>query len=409
MLIKRVILYLFFFLFLYLPSCSVFQSGPKPKQVPIDQILITKKDTVAVIKPPDIKPEIKKTMTPVIDSVSFLFIGDIMGHGPQIKAAYNDSTETYNYDEVFEHVAPIHKKHDFTIANLEVTLAGPPYKGYPKFSSPDALVDATKKSGINVLMFSNNHTYDRGEKGVIRTLEILDKKGIPTTGAFVDSLDRDSSNVLILEKGELRIGILNYTFWTNVQIDSPTTIVNVIDTTLMKSDIEKAKQDDLDELIVMLHWGPEYKVQPSRRQRRVANFLFRQGINIIIGAHPHVLQPMQFFSQDSLPNDRLIAYSLGNYVSNQRTLKRDGGAMLSFEIKKVDDKITIQNVGYYLTWVHKFKRVDVWRYEIIPVYIYEKSKFPGLDKKAVEKVKLFINDSRSFLRSNNTSVEEIKN
>ena len=121
--------------------------------------------------------------------VSLLFIGDIMGHGSQIQSAFNKDSKTYDYASVFSKVTPIIKRTDFAIANLEVTLAGPPFTGYPQFSSPDALAVACKNSGIDVLVTANNHSCDRRKNGLLRTIHVLDSLEIKHTGTFKNPID----------------------------------------------------------------------------------------------------------------------------------------------------------------------------------------------------------------------------
>lgn len=170
-------------------------------------------------------------------SLTLLFVGDVMGHSPQISSALNPLTGEYEYDSVFTRMKGVFSMADFTIANLEVTLGGEPYTGYPQFSSPDALVDGLINAGVNVLVTANNHSADRGAKGIQRTVETLDRKGIIHTGTFSDSSDRLKNNPLILEKNGMRIALLNYTYGTNgLPVPAPC-IVNKIDTLVIIRDI----------------------------------------------------------------------------------------------------------------------------------------------------------------------------
>ena len=163
-------------------------------------------------------------------SMSLIFLGDIMGHGGQIEAAHDPTNETYNYDVVFTQLREIIEKPDFAIANLEVTLAGKPFSGYPQFSSPDALARACKHNGIDVLVTANNHTCDRGGKGITRTIEVLDELKIPHNGSYKNEKDRALRNLMILRKENIRIGMLNYTYGTNGLKAPKPTSVNYIDT-----------------------------------------------------------------------------------------------------------------------------------------------------------------------------------
>lgn len=343
------------------------------------------------------------------DSLSIIFMGDIMGHDPQIQSAFNSKTSTYNYDEVFSKVSPIIKEANFSIANLEVTLGGKPYAGYPRFSSPDELAVACQNSGIDVLVTANNHSCDRGKKGILRTIEVLDSLGIYHTGTFKNATDREKNNLLILSKNNIKVGLLNYTYGTNgLSIPKPT-VVNLIDTLAILRDIKKSKEVFMDKLIVMIHWGKEYTSHPSQSQVKLAEFLFKNGVDIIIGSHPHVLQKMEYRPKTEKEDEHLVAYSLGNFVSNQRTRKRDGGAMLKLTLTKKNNDTDISNVGFYLTWVNKSMINGKRRFEIIPCSAFESNDFYGLDLASKEKMKLFISDSRTLLEKENVAVREIKN
>lgn len=341
------------------------------------------------------------------DSLTFIFMGDVMGHDPQIASAYDSLTRTYNYNSVFAKVKPIIEKYDYAIANLEVTLAGAPYKGYPQFSSPDALPLACKNSGIDVMVTSNNHSCDRGKKGLLRTIGTLDALQLKHTGTFKNLKDRNKNNLLVLDKNNIKVGLLNYTYGTNGLPTPKPTQVNRIDTLAMKNDILESKKANLDKLIVMIHWGPEYKSHPSKKQISTANFLFKQGVDIIIGAHPHVLQKMEYFPKDSIHKERLIAYSLGNFVSNQRARRKDGGGMISFTLTKSDDEVKINNPKYHLTWVHKPIIDKKTKFEILPCKTVEKNGFKEMDSIAVKQMKLFIKDSRTLYKKENKLVTEI--
>ena len=224
--------------------------------------------------------------------LSLLFIGDIMGHGPQITSAYDSSTKTYNYNSVFKYVVPQISSADFCMANLEVTHAGKPYKGYPQFSSPDQLSVACKESGIDALVTSNNHSCDRGDKGLIRTINVLDSIGILHTGTFKDSADKNKNNPLVIEQNCIRIAFLNYTYGTNGLKSNYPAMVNRMDKDIIKADIEAAQKMNVDKIIVVTHWGLEYKPQPDSKDVEMGRFIFNAGADIIIGSHPHVLQKM---------------------------------------------------------------------------------------------------------------------
>jgi poly-gamma-glutamate capsule biosynthesis protein CapA/YwtB (metallophosphatase superfamily) len=339
--------------------------------------------------------------------MKLLFMGDIMGHIEQIEAAKIPGTKKFSYAGVFDPVAHIIQSADYAIANLEVTLAGAPYGGYPCFSSPDALAVACHQAGIDVLLTANNHALDRGRKGLNRTLDVLDKFEFAQTGTFGNVADRMKRNLLVLEKDDLRVGILNYTEHTNGIPQSGPAIVNMADTLLMFSDIEKAKLEHLDKLIVVMHWGPEYQHRPGHGQEKLAKFLFRRGVDIVIGAHPHVLQRMEYHPPGPHGEpERFIAFSLGNFVSNQRTAPRDGGAMVSLTLTKTNGETRITDHGYHLTWV-RTKR-SAAGFEVLPCAEAEHNNFVGLNAADKAAMRRYMNDMRLLLDKVNVRVPEIK-
>jgi poly-gamma-glutamate synthesis protein (capsule biosynthesis protein) len=341
--------------------------------------------------------------------LSLLFIGDIMGHGPQITSVYDKTTKTYNYNSVFKYVKPHIENSDFCMANLEVTLAGPPYKGYPQFSSPDQLAEACKVSGIDALVTSNNHSCDRGDDGVIRTIDVLDSIDILHTGTFKDSADRQKNNPLIIEQNCIRVAFLNYTYGTNGLKNHYPAMVNRLEKDIIKADIEVAKKLNVDKIIVVTHWGLEYKPQPDSKDVEMGKFIFEAGADIIIGSHPHVLQKMIWEKKtDIKTKEEAIVYSLGNYVSNQRARYKDGGAMFQITLQKVDGEVSIKNTGYYLTWVYTPIVNGVKKYHVLPAAWFENKPDFFDNIESFNKMKLFLSDSRELYGKYNMNVPEIK-
>lgn len=340
------------------------------------------------------------------NTLSVLFVGDIMGHKSQIDAAYNPQTQTYDYSSVFQRVKPIFQRMDFVVGNLELTFAGKPYKGYPQFSSPDELARACADAGMKVMVTANNHSCDSGKKGILRTLKVLDSLQIHHTGTFSDSLDYQKNNLLKLSANSIKIGVLNYTYGTNgIQIPKPT-IVNLIDFEKMKTEIQQAKNQQLDKLIVFIHWGDEYQPLPNKQQKEVAKFLFENGVDVIIGSHPHILQPMIYTPENATEKEKLLVYSLGNFVSNQRTSPRDGGAMYEIVFEKIDGEIRIKRHGYHLTWVRKSNQNNRPFFEILPCKEYENS-VEFLSEKEKEQMEIFTKNARELFRKHNENVSEL--
>ena len=275
--------------------------------------------------------------TPGIEShLKLVFAGDIMGHDTQINSARNEVTGEYNYDTCFSLLKPYLESADMVIGNLEVTLAGPEYKGYPQFSSPDELADAAKNAGFDILINANNHCLDRGSKGLERTIEVLNAKGIIHTGTFTDEEEREKTYPLIVEKNGIRLAILNYTYGTNgLKVREPN-IVNYIDTSVIRQDIQRARLAEPDFVFVTIHWGIEYQRDENSGQDDLAAYLLANGADAVIGSHPHVVQPMKEYGDSSLNDSKknLVVYSLGNFISNQRNRYTDGGIMVELDLEK---------------------------------------------------------------------------
>ncbi|MEN8158270.1 MAG: CapA family protein, partial [Bacteroidota bacterium] len=261
--------------------------------------------------------------------LKLVFMGDIMGHDTQIASALATGDSGYDYQPCFQYLEPYLTDADLVIGNLEVTLAGPPFKGYPQFSSPDELADALKEAGFDILVTANNHAFDRRVAGLERTLDQLDRRGILHTGTFTGPDKRSLHYPLVVEKHGIRIALLNYTYGTNGLKVTPPVIVNRIDTALMHRDLVKAASAEPDFILVTMHWGNEYQRTESDQQRALASFLFEHGTDVIIGSHPHVVQPIRGEGKGNL-----VAYSMGNLISNQRTRYRDGGIAFELELVK---------------------------------------------------------------------------
>ncbi len=338
--------------------------------------------------------------------ISFLFIGDIMGHDEQIWSAENRETHTFNYDDVFKYIKPVIGEADIAIANFEVTLSGPPYKGYPQFSSPADLASACKNAGIDYLVTANNHAADRGKKGIISTITKLDSIGIPHTGTFLNASARDSLSPLMIYKNGTSVALINYTFSTNgLPVPEPV-IVNMLDKESITKDVEKAKSKKADIIILFLHWGTEYDTIPSRAQTDMAGYFLSIGVDMVIGSHPHVIQKMIMVRDSISKENKLIVYSLGNFISNQRKPKTDGGSIVRVELTKENDKYSVSNAGYYLTWVYAPIVNYRKKFFILPCSEFE-DKPDFFDKpEAFSLMKKFISDSRKLLNEQNVNVKE---
>ena len=329
-----------------------------------------------------------------------------MGHDEQIWSAENRETHTYSYDDVFKYIKPVISEADVSIANFEVTLDGAPYMGYPQFSSPAALATACKKAGIDYLVSANNHAADRGKSGILGTINRLDSIGIPHTGTFRDSTARDSLYPLMIRKSGESIALLNYTYGTNgIKVPNPV-IVNILDKELITNDVKKARDKHADIIILFLHWGTEYDTIPAKSQTELADYFLSIGVDLVIGSHPHVLQKMVWQKNNSGGKDGIVVYSMGNFVSNQRKPKTDGGSIVRIEFTKKENVYRISSAGYYLTWV--YTPIEKYRkhFFILPCSEFENK--PEFFSKPDDYLlmKKFINDSRELLGKQNLNIKE---
>ena len=285
---------------------------------------------------------------PVGRHLSLLIAGDLMQHMPQIKSA-RQSNGSYDYGECFAGIKAEVERADIAIANFETTLAGQPYSGYPQFSAPDDFLSAVQSAGFDIMLTANNHCVDTRRKGLERTLTMMDSLGMAHLGTYRNLDERERTYPCLIEKNGLRIVLLNFTYDTNgIPIPQPCH-VNLMDTLEIAADLDKARQMKPDAIIALPHWGIEYQTLPSKEQREMAAWLLIHGVDHIIGGHPHVAQPLE------LRNDgrNLVAWSMGNLVSNQSKPNTYGGYMVRLDITKSGLQTTLSDCYYTLYWVSR--------------------------------------------------------
>jgi poly-gamma-glutamate synthesis protein (capsule biosynthesis protein) len=274
-----------------------------------------------------------------LQQVTLIFAGDAMQHQSQIDNAYREGK--YDYSSYFQSVQPIVEAADIAVVNLEVTLGGKPYKGYPQFSAPDEYAVALHDAGFDIFLNANNHILDRFSKGLHRTLDVLDTLNIQHTGVFRNKEERENTYPLIVDKNGIRIAFLNYTYDTNGIKPAPKDYVNYIDRPQIQLDIEKAKAENADIIIANMHWGIEYKLVQNKEQENLAKFLLNEGVDIVMGGHPHVVQPTQVTADSTGTISNVIVYSLGNFISGMTAPNTQRGKMVRIVLQKHYDTTTI--------------------------------------------------------------------
>ena len=307
---------------------------------------------------------------------TLLFVGDAMQHQAQIDKAFElGERKEYSYEGCFDLIAPEITNADYAVCNLEVPLGGgPDYSGYPCFNAPDSFAEALKSAGFDMMLTANNHCLDRRDKAAKRTLVFLDSLGIDHIGTYKDSLQRKEKIPFIKDINGFKIGFLNYTYGTNGILPKDGTEICLIDTIKIKEEIQKTREAGAEIIVAAMHWGIEYVLIENQIQRNLADFLSAQGVELIIGGHPHVIQPMKREYNKKTNKETLTVFSLGNFISNMKTADTRGGAMIKIKLSR-DEKgeVFIKDATYDLLFAAKpdkennFRVIPGWMEDKIPL------------------------------------------
>jgi poly-gamma-glutamate synthesis protein (capsule biosynthesis protein) len=324
-------------------------------------------------------------------SLSISAVGDVMVHLSQINAQYDAATKTYNFDNNFEYVKSYIEKADLALCNLETTFAGGRYTGYPVFNTPDSLADALVKAGFDVAFTANNHIMDMGIDGMKRTLRIAREAGLATAGT---QLEGEKDYVILTVKG-VKIGIVAYLYETPEYEAIPTInsvpipedarpLLNTFNYDTLDEDLEKVKQsiddaraDGADIVICYFHWGEEYQRSPNEYQQYMAMQAAGFGADAIFASHPHVIQGMEMLTVAGTGRKVPVFYSMGNFISNQRTetldiqnsryTEQEIIAEVRMEYMRSTKEILSVEMDAVPLWVEKYKKAGKTVYYIIPL------------------------------------------
>ena len=337
---------------------KLFNSDSEDKRIEISN---TANNEVKVIEAEKLPPR----------SFTLTGLGDAMCHNTQYKDAYVNGTYDFNY--VFENVKDVMSKDDLTIGNLETTFAGPEvgYSGYPTFNTPDAMGEALKNAGVDVLSTANNHCLDKGFKGLSRTLDVLDQLGIDHAGT--SRTPEEQAKVLIKDVNGIKVAILSFTYGTN-GINPPSDkgyCVNYIDKNFIKGRIDAAKSEGAEIVIACMHWGIEYQTKPSAEQIDMADFLFKSGADIILGNHAHVIEPFEkreVTMDDGTVKQCFVVYAMGNLVANQNQVNTRNSIMMHMKVTIDSDKKTIlDDISYTPIYIYKNPNVGIKQFKLLKI------------------------------------------
>lgn len=317
--------------------------------------------------------------------------GDIMCHNTNFQDAYNSSTKSYDFSYYFTDIKQYIEEADITVGNLETTLSGAKrgYSGYPTFNTPEILAKNLKDTGFDVVSTANNHCIDKGYSGIESTIDFLDDVGLAHTGTFKSKKDQET--ILLKDVKGVKIAFLSFTYGTNgIPIPKDKTYaVNLIDKKLIKSQIDLAKKEEPDLICVSMHWGIEYQTKANKEQEGLADYLFENGVDVILGNHSHVPQQMEkrkIKLDDGTTKDGFVIYSLGNFMANQNKQYTNDSAILKLEITKhkEDGKISIDKATYTPTYMYKNPSKSKKKFKILDINT-EIKKYESRESGAVSK------------------------
>lgn len=300
-------------------------------------------------------------------------IGDVMCHNTQYWDAYNKETDSYDFSYVFEDISHYIESADISIGSLETSFAGKDrgYSNYPTFNSPDALAYDLKEMGIDILSTAGNHCLDMGFSGLSRTIDVLDDAGIKHLGTY--KTEEEQNQILIQEVKGVKIGFINYTYGTNgIPLPSGKDFcVNLIDKDLIKKHINMAKDQNVDMIVACMHWGTEYRTTANPEQEELADFLFQNGVDVILGNHPHVLEQMEKRTvtlEDGTTKDGFVIYASGNFICDQNAENTRNSIILNLTITKHSDgKITIDKADYIPIYMYKGASSKLKRMKLLDI------------------------------------------
>lgn len=350
-----------------------------------------------------------KSNTPIKKSatINMAFTGDIMCHNTIYKDAFDSSNNSYDFSYIFDDVKYNIQTADIAVGNLETTFAGSSkgYSSYPTFNTPENLAYTLKKIGFDVLSTANNHCYDSGYSGIESTINYLDDADISHTGTYKSK--EEQNQILIKNVKGIKIAFLSFTYGTNgIKVPNDKSYsVNLIDKNLILNQLSLAKDQDPDMICVSMHWGIEYQTSPNSEQKDLADFLFKNGADLIIGNHPHVLQSMEkrdIALDDGSHKDGFVVYSLGNFLADQNKNYTRDSAILNLNITKdSDDKIKINSATYTPTYIYKDTSKSSNKFKILnlknSIDSYEAGYNSNLSKNTYNTLKTELNNIKKIL------------
>lgn len=343
-------------------------------------------------------------------------VGDVMTHTAQLNAQRKEDG-TYSFDNNFKYIKDIINNSDLSIANLETTInPDKPCSGYPNFNAPRELITTLKETGFDVISTINNHSLDTGYNGLISTVNEIKNQGLDVVGTKANI---ESKNYIIKKVKDINIGIASFSYGdilngqkylNGIKSNKANDLMNVINTNsveksfdVIKKEIDLMREEGAEFITIILHWGEEYKQTPNNYQKQLAQLLANEGVDLILGSHPHVVQPIEFVKSENTDKECLVVYSMGNIISNQREeemgfKESENGIIPLIDLEKAEDNtVKIKNVKYIPTWVDKYNVNNKDYYEIIPI-IDDLISISTNTNASVEDLQISKNNTTSLMR-----------
>lgn len=357
-------------------------------QLSLQSIVLTRKELELTIEPKDSFATI----------VSF---GDALCNKPVSNAAYDEETGIYDFSPMFQYVEKYFQNSTINIGDCESPMAGGEigYSGYPKFNAPEHLAIDLQELGVNIMTTANNHTLDKGFSGLSSTLHFLDNAQIAHVGTA--RTEEEQNTILFKNLNGIKTAFLAYTYGTNgIPVPKDKEFcVNFIDKDLILKQIKQAKKEGAELIVVSMHWGVEYQTTENAQQDELAEFLIKNDVNIILGSHPHVLQPMKMLkvkTENGEEKEGLVVFSQGNFFSNQTSENTRNTAIFNIEVKKdgKTGKVTISQVTYAPIYVNRKEPGAENRYELLDLNEIIRSYEAGEDTWSEDMYKLAITERK---------------
>jgi hypothetical protein len=342
-------------------------------------------------------PTQEPVVLPTKTTASILSAGDVIMHDALIRSGKGENG-LYNYNSIFTRVKPYIEEADYSIISFEGACmeTDDNYTGYPLFNAPPDIISAFSHAGFDMVNNGNNHCLDRGLAGLLETRSIIKQKNMQVIGTFNDFTEPRHK---IQDLNGIKVGILSYTYGCNMNENRLTEEernkhLSLIDKDKIQNEIE-VLSPLVDLVVVLMHWGTEYRLDQSKEQMELADLIFQSGADIILGSHPHVVEPSEIRQIDG--ETKYVIYSMGNFLSNQIGGENPNarnndftqeGVMVSFEIEKdlISEKTRIISVKHIPTWIHRFTEDNIYKYSIVPIPSLDDEVFNEADAKLAEKL-----------------------